>query len=73
MCLRSSLFSPGEEAAARLCVCMTVCVCSSGKQERGLAHYFSLFMAACLLGSKHKHDQINKQYCSGNQPPCATV
>lgn len=23
----------------------------------------------CLFGSEHKHDQINKQRCSGNQPP----
>lgn len=72
MCLRSSLFSLGEEADAH-CVCVCVCGLLQGEQELGLAHCFSLLMAACLLGSKHKHDQINKQYCSGNQPPCATL
>lgn len=42
-----------------VCVCV---VCNGGKQGRYLAECFSLFMAACLLNSKHKHDHINKHY-----------
>lgn len=62
MCLRSSLFSPGEEAAGHACTCVCVCVTAAAVRARLalLAQCFCSFMAAYLLDSKCERSRINK-------------